>query len=1378
MKTRRISLITFLTLMMACFCIAIFGLKVNKADAAVVETVGYKDTFDSSEYTLSDSFKKIGNAKLKEDYTALRIKTDSYEWGAHIVNNQFKMNYDDINVGDSYVLELTVNVFDAGSWFSLSFGTIDPLYEFPHASGAFIFMNNFTELFVQQSNGALNTSGKNCDVNLFGGEPKDVTVIFTKTEESHIYDLKLNNRSLGEVYIFDGYFGFNSCTTSFDVTRFEISTLKGETKTLIFDDDFTSSSILYSSMGSSDAAWNASVHWDKNSALIGYISKLDLREDGSGIIYVNPFTKSTNEDLDVIYELSADFYTEEMENADCGFIIGADEDGNGGVFAGITNDGFSCYLKVGSEIKEMNSVNTMHLTLSVYADGRIVLSDGTIHVEAYSEKVEGYFGIKTVAENGVGAVVDEFAYNVYSYIDRKNDDVKTNFNDTTTKIMFNEEVPDFYLPSKYWHLGTGVKLPLYTSKTKENGYLKLSNASEFTCFGGKTKYTDFIVRFDVKMTDNIQSGNLIGIQFAKKQLSESSTNSTFIAFQCINLNGNYTTCYLSNKCVSTRGDNNGIIENLDNIFIADKVYNFMFIVKDGTATMHVKAEDEDESVLAIPRATFTNLDTDGYVAMFANGGIYLTLDNYSVTPRDAIIIICQYGEDALLKLIVDVLDTTDSLTASIGAIISIVMDHGAEIYGEIVADPEYRELVSAIESKRAELMQLYNDLKDHPLVTAIDIDKRIAKEIGDLEILYYQLINVVTKNVRAYDEEVADILITALYDIVDEFGIFAEAGKDYLGWLEGHGSLMVGALLHSFLQNTLELGEVADEVIINYANKLAKLTKEFCTELAENIKAAVRKKVEELAAYGHELENIVTLKVIEIVDEVTEFVTSSLDDAVNGEYTPDDNSYYVAIAGNNSEYAQMLAAALGLSDRHTVMGWDNIDKNVLYGADFVTLGYDRTAVSGFAVDQFLAAVALYGDESFREQLSDYLAVALADDFSQEELELLLTNIDNAIVNALEGPVFNGKTVQDMDWAELIGEENVALVNEMLAEIEIYLEEYGIMDEWVVSINVPNLLSNYLLNIHYFDNAPVFELSLPASETVMLAVESYIYSNIAFYKEYAETIIDLVENNPDVEIAVLGQYNPFSDMTVNGISIPLGEIYGKLVTVSNIHAFAYAFVLPNVTYVDISDAETAWDSISDPSDLLNAYLENPEGDVFTDESNLYVMNQILAAYNLSCKHAYDGCTDDTCNVCGAIRNNAEHSYTSSVTEPDCVRGGYTTHTCTVCGDSYIDNRTDALGHQYDNACDAECNVCHEQRTPADHVFGEWILIVAPTGESEGREERVCSVCGEVESRVVPMLELSYNVGEIIAIVIGSGVVLFGVVAQVATFIRKRKESIVE
>ncbi len=40
----------------------------------------------------------------------------------------------------------------------------------------------------------------------------------------------------------------------------------------------------------------------------------------------------------------------------------------------------------------------------------------------------------------------------------------------------------------------------------------------------------------------------------------------------------------------------------------------------------------------------------------------------------------------------------------------------------------------------------------------------------------------------------------------------------------------------------------------------------------------------------------------------------------------------------------------------------------------------------------------------------------------------------------------------------------------------------------------------------------------------------------------------------------------------------------------------------------------------------------------------------------------------------------HKYYAVVTEPDCVNGGYTTYTCSVCGDTYKDNYTDALGHK--------------------------------------------------------------------------------------------------
>ena len=48
----------------------------------------------------------------------------------------------------------------------------------------------------------------------------------------------------------------------------------------------------------------------------------------------------------------------------------------------------------------------------------------------------------------------------------------------------------------------------------------------------------------------------------------------------------------------------------------------------------------------------------------------------------------------------------------------------------------------------------------------------------------------------------------------------------------------------------------------------------------------------------------------------------------------------------------------------------------------------------------------------------------------------------------------------------------------------------------------------------------------------------------------------------------------------------------------------------------------------------------------------------------------------------------HSYTAAVTAPTCTARGYTTHTC-ACGDSYVDNYTDRLGHDYVNGICSRC-----------------------------------------------------------------------------------------
>ena len=39
---------------------------------------------------------------------------------------------------------------------------------------------------------------------------------------------------------------------------------------------------------------------------------------------------------------------------------------------------------------------------------------------------------------------------------------------------------------------------------------------------------------------------------------------------------------------------------------------------------------------------------------------------------------------------------------------------------------------------------------------------------------------------------------------------------------------------------------------------------------------------------------------------------------------------------------------------------------------------------------------------------------------------------------------------------------------------------------------------------------------------------------------------------------------------------------------------------------------------------------------------------------------------------------EHTYIAVITEPSCTKSGYTTYTC-ACGDSYVDDYTEVLGH---------------------------------------------------------------------------------------------------
>ena len=79
----------------------------------------------------------------------------------------------------------------------------------------------------------------------------------------------------------------------------------------------------------------------------------------------------------------------------------------------------------------------------------------------------------------------------------------------------------------------------------------------------------------------------------------------------------------------------------------------------------------------------------------------------------------------------------------------------------------------------------------------------------------------------------------------------------------------------------------------------------------------------------------------------------------------------------------------------------------------------------------------------------------------------------------------------------------------------------------------------------------------------------------------------------------------------------------------------------------------------------------------------------------------------------------HDYEAVITAPTCTEAGFTTYTC-ACGDSYRADETAALGHS----------------------FGEWTETRAAECTAEGEQTRVCTRCGERETRQIAALGHDY------------------------------------
>ena len=65
----------------------------------------------------------------------------------------------------------------------------------------------------------------------------------------------------------------------------------------------------------------------------------------------------------------------------------------------------------------------------------------------------------------------------------------------------------------------------------------------------------------------------------------------------------------------------------------------------------------------------------------------------------------------------------------------------------------------------------------------------------------------------------------------------------------------------------------------------------------------------------------------------------------------------------------------------------------------------------------------------------------------------------------------------------------------------------------------------------------------------------------------------------------------------------------------------------------------------------------------------------------------------------------HAYEAVVTAPTCTADGFTTHTCSICSDKYVDGETTALGHTTEEGV---CDNCG-QTIGGDAVVAEYVKV---------------------------------------------------------------------
>ncbi len=409
-------------------------------------------------------------------------------------------------------------------------------------------------------------------------------------------------------------------------------------------------------------------------------------------------------------------------------------------------------------------------------------------------------------------------------------------------------------------------------------------------------------------------------------------------------------------------------------------------------------------------------------------------------------------------------------------------------------------------------------------------------------------------------------------------------------------------------------------------------------------------------------------------------------------------------------------------------------------------------------------------ESTIDTLDDNLSNAFLNCMSLQEINFpKLTNINgytffdcinlNKIIlpNAKNIGESAFKNCQSLSCVELPNVEHIGndvFVNTMLTKIDLpKLKSIGsYVFAWYNSMYKNYYENEALLEFNspklqiVADNAFAYtsslkELDLPNAE----ALGENVFKNSGIQYLYAPKL-EKTGSFPTAQKSKVILSSKFTECTLDATDYPL-TIYGTTGTYAEEYANKYDLNFVCVPVIitqpaeEFNDLEASlmveaagfdvtyqWYANDENNDTDGTPIEGATGETF------YPLDYEYAKYYYCVATSYeeDGTPIQLKTI--VVKNSfAEnefhiHEYILTVTPPTCTEKGYTTYVCSICGDSYVDDYIDALGH-----------------------FQGRVVVVDATAVKDGSKTIYCAVCDEViSSEIIKKAE-----GKVVATIQSNG-----------------------